>query len=601
MKVINFKTIALLLIVFTVFATSCADLSVDNLNDPTRETVLGNPENTLKLLKGGYYDFATTMVSSWGVHIHMLADQNTSTNLYNQYWDFSDEPRRRLNNTTTYSATAVFTSFFGGFNASIATANIFIKDIEVDGNKIMDGGTDISDEVLAQAYFLRGLARGYLGLIYDQGYLLDENFDVTTDVAEFKPYTEIIEAALSDIDEAISIVEGMSSFEFNVMPNEADSWDKAEFLDIANSFAARIAAGKARTADEAANLDWDAILAYANKGLGGPDAQSTLHDFSPSNVGSSGDFANYLADWLNFLVAGAEYDDPSTPEDDRGAGYNPIDIKQIHLLDPNYPTEYPEELASSGVAGLAPADTLDPRITYFQYTPNPGYLNPTRNAKLFTNYFSFRYYAYSDWWPSQFKVTLITDTEVDLIRAEANLWKGNLPAVGDILENSSAGTEPTVLSYELPGAAYGFVDQNSLAGGHTYDGSENRAELEFALLREYSVELDLLGGVGLQWFFMRRYDMLQAGTALHYPVPGSELELLGLENYTFGGASYTSEAGTATGANSWKNLAATAGLVTKVRAKASANAPTAIPNPKAPSDLRPPIQRSSRTSKLSNY
>jgi hypothetical protein len=36
---------------------------------------------------------------------------------------------------------------------------------------------------------------------------------------------------------------------------------------------------------------------------------------------------------------------------------------------------------------------------------------------------------------------------------------------------------------------------------------------------------------------MRRRIMLQKGTILHYPVPGKELETLGLENYTYGGES----------------------------------------------------------------
>ena len=34
---------------------------------------------------------------------------------------------------------------------------------------------------------------------------------------------------------------------------------------------------------------------------------------------------------------------------------------------------------------------------------------------------------------------------------------------------------------------------------------------------------------------MRRRDMLQRGTILHYPVPAAELEILGLDNYTIAG------------------------------------------------------------------
>ena len=39
----------------------------------------------------------------------------------------------------------------------------------------------------------------------------------------------------------------------------------------------------------------------------------------------------------------------------------------------------------------------------------------------------------------------------------------------------------------------------------------------------------------VEWCDMRRRDWLQPGSILHYPVPGSELELLGEEYYTFGG------------------------------------------------------------------
>ena len=52
---------------------------------------------------------------------------------------------------------------------------------------------------------------------------------------------------------------------------------------------------------------------------------------------------------------------------------------------------------------------------------------------------------------------------------------------------------------------------------------------------------------------MRRHDLLQPGTPLHFAVPGSELELGGVPLYSFGGAGNESEVGTADGSNSWKN------------------------------------------------
>ena len=79
--------------------------------------------------------------------------------------------------------------------------------------------------------------------------------------------------------------------------------------------------------------------------------------------------------------------------------------------------------------------------------------------------------------------------------------------------------------------------------------NSNEADIEKALFYEYSIELDLASTIGTQWFFMRRHDLLQKGSPLHYPVPATELELTGVGFYTFGGSS---KEGTATGANSWK-------------------------------------------------
>lgn len=534
----NFKYLLVLMISVVLALSSCADLSVDNVNDPTTQAVESDEANQVKLLAGGFFDATTAIVTAWGPHIHNLADQSTSTNAFRRFWDFSDEPRLRLDNTTAYSASTAISVYFGGFNSAISTANLFIAN------------EDLSDQIRAQAYFLRGISRGYLGMIYDQSYFLDENFDATTDDAEFQPYTVLIDGALSDLDQAISLVSGSPDFVMNSMPNPADTWNQGEFLDVANSLAARIAAGEARTLSEAQTLDWDRILTYANAGLGGPNSQSSLNTFQASNIGSSGEYANYFTDWLNFVVTG---------NFETGAGYLPTDVKITHLLDTSYPTEYPADQASSSEASLAPATTDDPRIDYFKYTDNPGFLNPTRNANLYTNYFSARMFAENDWWPSENKIIFMTASEVSYLRAEALVMgggSGGTTAAAQVLNESPAGTGLTDLDgFQLPAVRNGYIAQNSLSGGYTMDGTESVAEFQFALLREYSVELDMLGGVGIQWFLMRRHDMLQEGSATMFPVPGSELELLGLENYTFGGPSFAGQPGSASGANSWKNLA----------------------------------------------
>lgn len=557
-----------LIVVGALVFTSCAELEVENTNDPTKEAVESAAENQTKLLAGGFYDLATGLVSSWAVQPHMIADQNTSTNNFRNFWDFTDEPRLRLNNTTSYSSSAVFSTFYGNFNSAVSTANIFINNIVNDGLVVRDAqGNDVTDAILAQAYFLRGTARGYLGLMYDQAFLIDENFVIGEDTPQFVPYGQMIDAAVSDLDEAINLASGATTFTFSAMPNPADSWNADEFVEIVNSFAARILAGEARTAAEAANTDWSAVLGYAQNGIGGSNATSGLGQFSNANIGSSGEFANYFNDWANFAVACQSAAITSC------AGYNPTDVKVIHMMDTSYPTEYPAAEANGQNASLAPATTSDPRIGYFFYTTNAGFLNSSRNANLYSNYFSARFFAGNDWWPAEYRVTLFTDTETQLLEAEAELWLSQTGNAATILSGTPAGNGETTIGWSLPSIQNGYLTDASLSGGYTFTGTESLAEMQFALLREYSVEIDSYGGVGVPWFFMRRHDMLQIGSATMFPVPGGELEILGLDNYTFGGPSFAGEVGTASGSNSWKNLAASAGLkAAKVNSEAQAGA-----------------------------
>lgn len=553
-----YTTVALILLL-----VGCADLEVQNLNAPTTASVAASPEDQAKLLVGGFLDMSTAIVSSWGVNMGMIADQYTSTNNFRNFWDFTDEPRRRLNNATSYASRPAVETYFYAFNSSAATANIFINNIVNDGLTTTDAdGNDITNDILAQAYFLRGVSRGYLGMIYDRSYLSTENIGESSGLVE---YPQLIEAALSDLDNAIQLASNSNTFVFNTMPNTTESWTGPEFVDIVNTFAAKIAAGEARTAAERDQLDWNRILNYARNGLGGPNAKSGLTVFKNSNIGSSGEFANYLLDWSNFIVAGSFTD---------GAGYNPTDVKVIHSMDPTYPVEYPAEFASGQSALFGPAASVDPRLEgYFKYTNNAGFLNSTRNGRLYSNYFSVREYADNDWWQAENDVILTTSSENLYLLAEAQLMTGDLAGAAATLNASPAGTGLTDFGGNLPAVNAGYMAQNSLSGGHVMTGSESVAEFQWALNREYGVEIGGFGGIGTQWFFMRRHDLLQAGSVTMFPVPGAELELLLEDNYTYGGAGFENQVGTASGANSWKTLAQRAfpGGVSKARVATSDN------------------------------
>lgn len=58
-------------------------------------------------------------------------------------------------------------------------------------------------------------------------------------------------------------------------------------------------------------------------------------------------------------------------------------------------------------------------------------------------------------------------------------------------------------------------------------------EIEAAIFHERNVEL-MNSGFGVEFFTLRKADKLQKGTFLHLPIPGSQLQVLLMDYYTFG-------------------------------------------------------------------
>lgn len=509
----------------------CADLLVDNLNDPDRERALSSSADVQSLLQGATIATIFEITNNTAVHTGAWADQTTSTNNFFSFWGFADEPRRRYNNRTTNPDLSVSSGPWSDFNTTVSSANTVLTLIEVDGNVIEIDGDDQTLKTQAAAYFARGLARGYLGMMYDQAYLVE----IDTDLATLAPvpYSEMIAGAVSDLEKAKSFAAQADGFVWDFLPG-ANVYSRAAFNEICNAFAARFLISEARTQSEAAafpNERWNTILSYARNGVG-----TAIPSFSPTSV--SGEFWFNYGDWNTFFIA--------------GAGYLPVDLKQIHLLDPDYPVEYP----ASGV--LPPAESDDPRLGYYAYTEEFGFLNASRRRSIFSNYYHLRMFANNDWFgQSGYPIPLITGSEMKYIIAEANYWLGNTGAVAAALANSPFGNVPTELEYPLPSEVLGYFDFGGAAGyaaGKSLGAGASDAQIVRALHTEYSVELDMMGGTGLQWFFMRRHNLLQVGTPLHYPIPGSELEVTLGEYYTFGGAENAGEPGTANGSNTWKTF-----------------------------------------------
>ena len=500
----KYKINLVVLMVLSLIVTSCADLEVENENDPDFERAISSPDDLVTLIEGSMVNLLWSTMTFQVVNYDLQADIITSTNAASNYWGDADEPRRQVNNLTTFDdkSNNEFT-WNGGYVANTA-ANNLIKFVEVNGNDlILSDGTDATAKTLAAAYMMKGIGIGYVGYIYDKGYIVDVDTDINA--VEYSTYAELIQASIGYFEKAKAIYAANPDVVFDYITDS--SLSAAEAIQLANSYAARFLIGQARTNAEAETLDYNSIKTYASGGLEA--------DWSPTSDGTI--IYNGQHSWNTFTI------------DDDGAAYLPVDLQIPYLFStegdgPEYAKTYP----SSGL--LEEAVTDDARIdTDFFYTQSLGWLREDRNRSIFSNYTYYRYeynYASSN---SGSPMHIITASEMDMIEAEAEVRLGNYAAAKTIIDNGA----------------------RTVRGGLAPLADANQETLEHAVWYENIIELHS-SGCGIALAYMRRWDRMQEGSYLHLPVPGFELEIANETNYTYGGAGNGAQEGTASGSNAWK-------------------------------------------------
>lgn len=344
----------------------------------------------------------------------------------------------------------------------------------------MVDGVDKTLEKEAAAYFVRGISLGFIGLVYDKAYRVTQDSDLVA--LEFESYTDIINHAVSDLEKAATLAGSAVSlrvYDGGIVTN-------SEFVKVAHSYAAKFLMGAART--NADSVDYDKVLTHIGNGI--------TADFDP---GAKNDILyNNYQDWATYTLG-------------TGAGYLPVDQKIAYLAESDetaQPKDYPTD--ETVILG-AISNTSDPRIAnYFAHTADFGYLNAARGRHLFSNTRNIRFYTENNRNFDGASLNLFPLAELHLLKAEAQFKKGDLAGAKATLDASARGT-------------------SGLTTDSTATGIAN------ALLYEYSIEMHLNGSAGTNYYFMRRHDLLQKGTPLHFPVPATELEITGDKFYTFGG------------------------------------------------------------------
>ncbi len=474
MKTLKYILVAL----FAAFSMiSCEDLVVENLNDPDFKTAFSNPSD-IKGVAGGMLNTWFQVTQEYdgpGLALWVTADAGTCSHGNAGMRVFGNEPRLEFNNKPSYTDAIITENYYNTLYSVVSQANDVLAQTELNDVKMEDGSTDM---VRAMAYFMHGLSLGYIGLLYDKGFIVTHETDLTFDL-ETSPYKDVIAAAVKSLDEAIAISKAST---FTIPPEwlPGEPWSNIEFAQLASSFAARLLVFSARNKTDDNATDWNKVYTYAKNGI--------QKDFAP------------LADditWYSLYQTYSVY-----------AGWGFIDMYVIHLMDPNMPANFPLSGSFDDLPNKGKATSVDARLeSDYQYMSSCPF-KPERGYYHFSSYRYKRLDQYLKTWTEP--MAEFRKAENDYLLAEAAARTNKVAEAVSVMNASARVTRGKL----APLAA-------------------DQAAILKAIHYERIVEL-MLSGVGVQFFQMRKENLLQKGTILHFPIPGAQLEVMQMEYYTFG-------------------------------------------------------------------
>ena len=467
-----------IVISFLFVFSGCQKLDVSNLNEPDAAKVLASSEDLLAL-GGGIINAwfqETQEYDGLGMALWVGSDHGTCSWGNSAMRDFSNEPRNSWNNDAAYSYANTSRSYYGAMNATLYSSNQVLIQIVNNGAEL----TTASETAMltAVARLGQGLGMGYLGLVYDKAFIVDETTDLEAGALPAATYAELTAAALVHLDEAIAICNA-NTFTVPSAWVPGMTFTNVELGKLASSMAARLLVYSSRNATENTATDWNRVKTYATNGVD--------FDFSPL-----ADDVSWYSLYQTYTVYG---------------GWGQVDMRVINMMDPNMPAYFPTSMSFDDLPNQGVATSDDARlVSDFEYLSSCPF-RPERGSYHFSSYRYARLDQYITTWTEP--MPEMRKAENDLFLAEAKLMTGDAAGAAAII---NAGTRVTRGGL-APVDAAGVAD---------------------AIVYERTIEL-YLTGFGIPFFDMRRADQLQLGTPLHFPIPKAQLDVMEMEAYTFGG------------------------------------------------------------------
>ena len=500
-------------------ASACLDLEVQNLNAPDRERAIQTPGDVEALVSGGFQVWEATSQGFYpGAAMSCIADAHSSSWGNFGMRDNCSEPRIAWNNDPSYGSRWVALSPWNNSYTALAAVRDGLRAIE-DGLRIQEGpdSPDNTERLQLFGALIQALVFSNLAVIHDKAFILDET--VSSDDLnnlEAVPYDQIWAKAEEKYAQVIQGAERASLTIPDTWVGFQHDWTGPRMAEVARAMRTRYRTQIPRTVSDRQALDWSAILADAEMGMSEP--------YGGVREAGGNWIYHYNKTYTAWFTGWARIDYRTVGPSDSSGGYQ----KWISApLDQRVPFDLVTEDVRIGPTGPCPAPNDSAKcgkyMRYMGSSPFPA----DRGIYHYSNYIDWRWaslwydYRYETLWPD------MTPMELEFIAAEANYNLGN-----------HAATMETVNKYRANGNLPPFTDPNGVApGGDSCVPKRNDgscANLWEAYTYEKEIEV-FHYGMATAYFDDRGWGKMVQHSWVQLPIPGNELELLLLPNYTFGG------------------------------------------------------------------
>lgn len=496
----------------------CADLQVDNLNNPDTERALASASDTEALVGSQYQEWWNGEKNYPAMTLAVMGNSKTSSWGNFGMFDLGAVPRQAFSNDPAYAARFMSSTPWSLSYTAISSAT--------DGIVALNSGLQFDSDnesrrlrMEAFSRFIQGLSYGKLANHFDQAFLVDETTDLEavaggTATLDFSPYPEVLDFGLAFLDEAIRLSES-GAF---TLP---DGWingnplSSAELAHLARAYQARFIVGNARSTAERDQVNWARVR----------DLTATVLGANPSFFDNEHDAFTVQADgvfwWsrLHSLMQDATWTRADMMivgrSDTSGEFMNwintpVVDRRQFVATSPDARIAGQEgDGAQSTAAG-----------TDFSYVGPAGF--PA--ARGLWRYSMYQHFRNVEMYQNGFVGPMqhMRITELKMYHAEALLRLDGAVSqtVVDLINETRVGR--------------GGLDPITTA--HSWDEVYDAMRYEFEIeTHSTAAGLDFYNDRSFGNLRTANYGALFPGTPLHFPVPAGELSLLELPFYTFGG------------------------------------------------------------------